>query len=90
MFFNPPPFKTRSDLAGLKVTVMGLGLNGGGLATARFFAASGALVTVTDKKTAEELAPSVAALGDFEHPLVLARTSFPISKRGHRSEKPRR
>lgn len=65
MFFNPPPFKTRSDLAGLKVTVMGLGLNGGGLATARFFAASGALVTVTDKKTAEELAPSVAALGDF-------------------------
>ena len=28
--------------AGMKVTVMGLGLNGGGLATARFFARRGA------------------------------------------------
>ena len=63
--FNNPPFKTRRDIAGLKVTVMGLGLNGGGLSSARFFAANGAQVTVTDKKTAEELAPSVAALREF-------------------------
>ncbi len=65
MNFDPPPFKSRSDISGLRVTVMGLGLNGGGLATARFFAAAGARVTVTDKKTEKELAPSIAALADF-------------------------
>lgn len=63
--FTSPPFSSLADLKGLKVTVMGLGLNGGGLATARFFAEHGARVTVTDKKTEEELAPSVAALSDL-------------------------
>ena len=65
MNFDNPPFRTRADIAGLKVTVMGLGLNGGGLSTARFFAEAGASVTVTDKKSAEELAPSIAALERF-------------------------
>jgi len=60
--FNAPPFASYADLAGLRVTVMGLGLNGGGLASARFFALAGAEVTVTDRKTEAELAPSVAAL----------------------------
>jgi len=41
---------------------MGLGLFGGGVAAARFFAERGARVTVTDLKTADALAPSVAAL----------------------------
>lgn len=62
MSFNAPPFASYADLAGLRVTVMGLGLNGGGLASARFFALAGAEVTVTDRKTEAELAPSVAAL----------------------------
>ena len=54
---------TMSDIAGLTVTVMGLGLNGGGLASARFFAEHGAkAVIVTDMKTEQELAPSVAEL----------------------------
>jgi len=54
------------DIAGLSVTVMGLGLNGGGLASARFFAEHGAKeVIVTDMKTEEELAPSVAALRGY-------------------------
>lgn len=44
---------------------MGLGLNGGGLATARFFAQCGAKVTVTDKKTEAELKPSLTALQEF-------------------------
>ncbi len=44
---------------------MGLGLNGGGLASARFFARHGAEVTVTDMKSATELAPSINALADF-------------------------
>lgn len=61
------PFKTRADIAGLKVTIMGLGLNGGGLATARFFARYGAEVTITDKKTEAELAPSISALSDFQN-----------------------
>ena len=52
-----------NDIAGLSVTIMGLGLNGGGLASARFFAEHGAKeVIVTDMKTEEELAPSVAEL----------------------------
>ena len=63
--FNNPPFSTLADIAGLRVTVMGLGLNGGGLASARFFARHGAEVTVTDMKTAAELAPSIEALAEF-------------------------
>ena len=54
---------TISDIAGLTVTVMGLGLNGGGLASARFFAEHGAKeVIVTDMKSEQDLAPSVAEL----------------------------
>ena len=55
-----------NDIAGLSVTIMGLGLNGGGLASARFFAENGAKeVIVTDMKTEEELAPSVAELRHY-------------------------
>ena len=51
------------DIAGLTVTVMGLGLNGGGLASARFFAEHGAKkVIVTDMKSEAELAASVEPL----------------------------
>jgi UDP-N-acetylmuramoylalanine--D-glutamate ligase len=39
-----------ADLPGLRVTVMGLGLHGGGLASALFFARHGARVTVTDNR----------------------------------------
>jgi len=63
--FDNPPFRTRADLSGLKVTIMGLGLNGGGLATARFFARAGARVTITDKKSEADLAPSIEALSSF-------------------------
>jgi UDP-N-acetylmuramoylalanine--D-glutamate ligase len=51
-----PPFR------GARVTVMGLGLFGGGLTAARYFASKGARVTVTDLRTAEQLRESVAAL----------------------------
>ena len=55
-----------NDIAGLSVTIMGLGLNGGGLASARFFAEHGTKeVIVTDMKTEEELAPSVAELRHY-------------------------
>jgi len=63
--FDNPPFGTYADISGLKVTIMGLGINGGGLASARFFARHGALVTITDKKTETDLSPSIDALSDF-------------------------
>lgn len=50
------------DLSGLRATVMGLGLHGGGLASARFLAENGAIVTVTDMKDESALADSIAAL----------------------------
>ena len=40
-------FKSIEDIKGKKVTIMGLGLNGGGEAAVRFFLNKGAYVTVT-------------------------------------------
>lgn len=48
--------------SGKRVTVMGLGLLGRGLRDTLFLIQCGAEVTVTDMKTAEELAPSVEKL----------------------------
>ena len=50
------------ELAGKRVTVMGLGLLGGGVGVARFLAHQGARVTVTDLKDEATLAQSVARL----------------------------
>lgn len=61
------------DLSGRRVTVMGLGLNGGGLASARFFALRGASVTVTDTKDETALAESLAALEGLPIRYVLGR-----------------
>jgi len=47
---------------GRAVTVMGLGLFGGGVGAARYLARRGGRVTVTDLKDADALAPSLAAL----------------------------
>jgi len=47
---------------GVRVTVMGLGLFGGGAGTARYLAREGARVTVTDLKTEADLAESVELL----------------------------
>jgi UDP-N-acetylmuramoylalanine--D-glutamate ligase len=58
----------RTDLKGMRVTVMGLGLHGGGLSTARFLAREGAIVTVTDMKDAEALAASVESLEGLDAP----------------------
>lgn len=61
------------DLRGLKATVMGLGLHGGGLASARFLAENGAIVTVTDMKDEASLAASVAELEGMPIRYVLGR-----------------
>lgn len=57
---------------GRRVTVMGLGRFGGGVAVARFLAERGAKVTVTDLKCEEDLADSLADLDDISlHDLCL-------------------
>lgn len=55
------------DFKGKKITVMGLGLHGGGTATVAFLSALGAKLVVTDLKTKEELAPSLEKLGNLEN-----------------------
>jgi UDP-N-acetylmuramoylalanine--D-glutamate ligase len=63
----------RSGIKGAKVTVMGLGINGGGLASALFFARHGAEVTVTDLRSASVLRDSVEGLRDYPVRYVLER-----------------
>jgi UDP-N-acetylmuramoylalanine--D-glutamate ligase len=50
------------DYAGMKVLIMGLGLHGGGLESARFLLKRGADVTVTDLRDEQTLAPSIERL----------------------------
>lgn len=71
------PISSYDDLRGLKVTVMGLGLNGGGLASARFFAEHGAILTVTDMKDEAALREPIAALEGLPIRFVLGRHELP-------------
>ncbi|MFA5925592.1 MAG: UDP-N-acetylmuramoyl-L-alanine--D-glutamate ligase [Parcubacteria group bacterium] len=57
----------KSDFKGKKITVMGIGLHGGGVATVRFFAESGARVIATDMKTEKELRSSLDKLADLKN-----------------------
>jgi len=50
------------DYAGMKVLIMGLGLHGGGLESARFLLKRGAELTVTDLRDEQTLAPSIEQL----------------------------
>ncbi len=59
------------DLRGKRVLIMGLGLQGSGMAAARYTAQQGAIVRVTDMKAAEILAPSVRALAGLPIEFVL-------------------
>jgi UDP-N-acetylmuramoylalanine--D-glutamate ligase len=58
-------------LKNIKVTVMGLGLFGGGVGAARYFAENGAHVTVTDTRAEKDLLPSIAQLKDVRIRYVL-------------------
>jgi UDP-N-acetylmuramoylalanine--D-glutamate ligase len=60
-------------LSDLRVTVMGLGLHGGGAASALFFAGHGAHVTVTDLRARRVLKPSLRALSGYRIRYVLGR-----------------
>ena len=61
------------DYTGKKITIMGLGLNGGGMAAAKFFASKGAKVTVTDLRNAQILKPSIDMLSDYDIRYVLEK-----------------
>ena len=56
--------KAPADLRGIRATVMGLGVHGGGLATAQFLVRHGARVTVTDLRRREALATPLGQLDD--------------------------
>lgn len=57
--------KLRDQYADKKVLVVGLGLQGGGVGVAKFFAELGSQVSVTDKKTKEQLQESISALSSY-------------------------
>ena len=61
------------DLRGKRVLVMGLGLQGSGMASARYAAQQGAQVRVTDMKSPEILAPSVEALAGLPIEFILGQ-----------------
>src|SRR5258707_13168569 len=69
--------ETVMDLRGKRVLVMGLGLQGSGMAAARYAAQQGAIVRVTDMKSPDILAPSVRALAGLPIEFLLG---------GHRNE----
>jgi UDP-N-acetylmuramoylalanine--D-glutamate ligase len=50
------------NFSGMKITVMGLGLHGGGLESARYLLRHGAEITVTDLQDKKTLAPSIERL----------------------------
>jgi len=56
----------REQFAGKKITLMGLGLLGRGLGLVRFLHSLGARLTVTDLKTADQLAPALESLSDLD------------------------
>jgi UDP-N-acetylmuramoylalanine--D-glutamate ligase len=56
-----------ADFKNKKITVMGLGLHGGGVGIIRFLHSCGAMITVTDMKTKEELSSSVEKLKDLKN-----------------------
>ena len=63
----------KNDFSGMKVLVMGLGLNGGGMEAARYLSGRGADVTVTDLRDGKILLPSIEKLSSFPIRYVLGR-----------------
>lgn len=55
----------KSKYSGKKILVVGLGLQGGGVGIAKFFAELGANVTVTDKKNESKLSQSIDKLSSL-------------------------
>ena len=62
-----------SDFKGKKITVMGLGIVGGGVGVVKFLAKAGAEVLVTDLKAKKELASSLKEIKNLDVKLVLGK-----------------
>ena len=62
-----------NEFASKKVLLVGLGILGGGVETAKFLLKSGAKLTVTDLRDEHTLAPSLAALSGYDVLYVLGR-----------------
>ena len=60
-------FMSINELKGKRITVMGLGLHGGGVGTVRFLCEQGAIVIATDMKSKEELRDSVEKLKSYKN-----------------------
>lgn len=76
-------FDRIGDIRNKRITVMGLGLNGGGEACVRFFLRHGAYVLVTDMKSAEQLKPALDSIA-ADRSLDLSRLTYRLG--GHRTE----
>jgi UDP-N-acetylmuramoylalanine--D-glutamate ligase len=57
----------KNIFSGKKITLMGLGLLGRGIGVAQFLAECGAILTITDLKTKEQLASSLLKLKKFKN-----------------------
>jgi len=64
---------TKKDFKNKKITIMGLGLNRGGIGSARFFAECGAKVLITDIKKERDLSGSLKKLKDLKIEYVLGQ-----------------
>lgn len=62
-----------SKLSGTRITVMGLGLHGGGVASAQYLVKQGAEVTITDLRNESALSESIESLRDLPVRFVLGR-----------------
>ncbi len=76
-------FNTQEDIKDKHVTVMGLGLNGGGEATVRFLLKRGAYVIATDMKTSQELQSTIDSIAS-DKSLDLSRLTYVLGE--HRIE----
>lgn len=65
--------KFQQDWKGKRVLIMGLGLQGRGVGDAKVFAEAGAVVTVTDLKTEDQLQSSLDTLKKFDITCVLGK-----------------
>ena len=66
--YNNPKLEKFAELfQGKRVVVMGLGVHGGGIGAAKFFAKIGAQVIATDTKPSSELSSSLAELSSFKN-----------------------
>lgn len=72
-------FSSIEDIKGKKITVMGLGLNGGGEAAVRFFLKHGAYVIATDMKSEEILKPTIDRLNN-DKSLDVSRLTYRLGE----------